>query len=96
MPLAGGSFFISQLFVRYFRLLALAIPLLFLQGQTPPAPNAYVERDICSTCHSAIAKTYALTGMGRSFYRPQPQTAVEDFSRGNPFFIRRPVRGTPW
>jgi Flp pilus assembly protein TadD len=72
--------------VRYFRLLALAIPLLFLQGQTPPASNAYVDRDACSTCHSAIARTYALTGMGRSFYRPQPQTEVENFTRGNPFF----------
>ena len=41
---------------------------------------------VCATCHSEIARTYAQTGMGRSFYRPQPQSMVEDFTRGNPFF----------
>jgi Flp pilus assembly protein TadD len=41
---------------------------------------------VCATCHSEIARTYARTGMGRSFYRPQPQSMVEDFTRGNPFF----------
>jgi Flp pilus assembly protein TadD len=41
---------------------------------------------VCGTCHSEIARTYALTGMGRSFYRPRPQSMVESFARGNPFF----------
>ena len=86
MPLTSSGFFVSQYLVRYFRPLALTIPLLFLQGQTPPASNAYVDGEVCSTCHSAIARTYALTGMGRSFYRLQPRTSVEDFTRGNPFF----------
>ena len=43
---------------------------------------------VCATCHSEIARTYAQTGMGRSFYRPQPRAMVEDFTRGNPFFHR--------
>ncbi len=41
---------------------------------------------VCATCHSEIARTYARTGMGRSFYRPSTQAMVEDFTRGNPFF----------
>jgi Flp pilus assembly protein TadD len=78
--------------VRYSRLLALTASLPFLQAQAPnpPAPpptsNAYVDGELCAACHSTIARTYALTGMGRSFYRPQRETTVEDFGRGNPFF----------
>jgi Flp pilus assembly protein TadD len=63
--------------VRYFRLLPLTAALLFLQGQTP-TPNAYVDGQLCATCHAGIAGTYSLTGMGRSFYRPQPQTPLEN------------------
>src|SRR6266567_603367 len=35
---------------------------------------------ICAGCHPKIARTYALTGMARSFYRPQPLTT------GSPFY----------
>lgn len=65
---------------RYF---ALVLGTASLWGQTP---NAYVDGPQCGTCHAKIAKTYALTGMARSFYRPTASNVVEDFSRGNPFF----------
>jgi len=59
---------------------------LLLPAQSPaPASNTYVDTHLCATCHPKIAQAYALTGMARSFYRPQPQTEVEDFTRGNPF-----------
>jgi predicted CXXCH cytochrome family protein len=45
-----------------------------------------VDPQLCARCHPKIARTYALTGMARSFYRVQPQNAVEDFTRGNPFY----------
>ncbi len=37
------------------------------------SPNAYVDPALCARCHAAIARTYALTGMGRSF---RPVTAA--------------------
>jgi predicted CXXCH cytochrome family protein len=35
---------------------------------------SYVDSKVCATCHAGIAKTYALTGMARSFYRADAQT----------------------
>ena len=32
--------------------------------------SGYVDPAICAGCHQDIAKTYLLTGMGRSLYRP--------------------------
>src|SRR5580704_10860331 len=37
--------------------------------------SGYVNPAVCAACHAEIAKTYQLTGMGRSFSRPR----VEDF-----------------
>lgn len=67
--------------MRYLLLLPLPAALLFLQGQTPSA-NQYADPQTCAACHTAIARTYAQTGMGRSFYRPQPQTPLQS----KPFF----------
>jgi hypothetical protein len=57
---------------------------LFLEGQPPPrttsGPNLYVDARLCATCHSKIARTYALTGMARSFYSLPP-----GFTGGKPF-----------
>ena len=39
------------------------------------AGNAYVDPAVCATCHAAIAKSYAETGMARSFYRPGAASA---------------------
>src|SRR5216684_1108892 len=48
-------------------------PLVLLGGQLPKptAANSYVDTQLCAGCHAKIARTYALTGMARSFYRPQ-------------------------
>jgi tetratricopeptide (TPR) repeat protein len=47
------------------------------------AASEYADPATCGACHPAIAKTYRQTGMGRSFYRPRPDTTVEDFKARN-------------
>jgi tetratricopeptide (TPR) repeat protein len=34
----------------------------------------------CASCHREIAEKYALTGMGRAFYKPSPANTVEPYS----------------
>ena len=41
----------------------------------PTASTAYADPSVCSSCHTEIARTYALTGMGRSFSRVSPGTS---------------------
>jgi len=44
----------------------------------PPQPvlsAAYADPSVCSSCHGEIARTYSLTGMGRSFSRVRPGTS---------------------
>ena len=48
-----------------------------------PSPAAGAE---CAECHPKQAKGYALTGMGRSFFRLRPENVVEDFARRNLFY----------
>ncbi|MGA3242679.1 MAG: hypothetical protein ABSG03_41080 [Bryobacteraceae bacterium] len=48
--------------------------------------NDYVDPATCATCHAEIAKEYLQTGMGRSFYRPNPQTTIEDFTSHNTLY----------
>jgi hypothetical protein len=75
---------------RYLAGVSVAAGVLLLRAQIPtPRPsatNSYVDSRVCAGCHAKIAQTYALTGMARSFFKPRPQTTVEDLSRGNPFF----------
>lgn len=40
---------------------------------------AYTGKQACASCHEDIAGSFALTGMGRSFYKPQRATAIERF-----------------
>jgi tetratricopeptide (TPR) repeat protein len=54
----------------------------------PTAASDYVNPALCAGCHPLIAKTYALTGMGRSFYRPQLETTIEDYKTRNEFYHR--------
>src|SRR5271156_6390715 len=79
----------------FFRRSILILPftaaLLLLWAQTSPPnktspPNTYVDSKVCALCHAEIARTFALTGMGRSFYRLDDAHVAEDFSRGNPFY----------
>jgi FimV-like protein len=50
------------------------------------ADAGYVDSKVCATCHSAIAATYSRTGMGRSFYRPQPANRIEDYTSKNTYY----------
>jgi Flp pilus assembly protein TadD len=63
---------------------------LILHAQSGPptaaATNKYADPAQCEACHAAIAATFHKTGMGRSFYKLQPSTAVEDFTRGKPYY----------
>ncbi|MGD1098614.1 MAG: tetratricopeptide repeat protein, partial [Bryobacteraceae bacterium] len=42
----------------------------------------------CAGCHAEIAKSYLLTGMGRSLYRPRAENQVEDFKTHNRVYNR--------
>src|ERR1700722_14669186 len=50
--------------------------------------SGYVDAAACAGCHAEIAKSYRLTGMGRSLYRPAPENKVEDFKTHNAFYNR--------
>lgn len=71
-------------------LLALACACVVSCRQSPRASGAGSGRDAayagpasCAECHASIAKSYAGTGMGRSFYPLEPDSAVEDFTSDN-------------
>src|ERR1700692_2707691 len=55
------------------------------QSRTPEKPtnSGYVDPAICAGCHQDIAKTYLITGMGRSLYRPTAANTVEDYQTRN-------------
>src|SRR5262245_42578299 len=48
----------------------------------------YVDAAACALCHTDLATCYRRKGMGRSFYRPRPETDIEDFSA--PPFVHEP------
>ena len=66
----------------------------FSSGQPRELPSAagagsgYVDSAACAACHQDIAETYRLTGMGRSFYTPRAENAIENFTTGNTFHHR--------
>jgi tetratricopeptide (TPR) repeat protein len=43
---------------------------------TPFTENRYVDSSVCADCHPTVAETYARTGMGRSFSKPNPGNAA--------------------
>jgi predicted CXXCH cytochrome family protein len=47
---------------------------------SPENGNGYADPKICAACHRDIAANYARTGMGRSFFRPAPVNAIEDYA----------------
>jgi tetratricopeptide (TPR) repeat protein len=63
--------------------LAVLAALATLSCGRPDPPNAYVDPKLCASCHAGIWETYRKTGMARSFYRPGPQTSVEDYTVRN-------------
>jgi predicted CXXCH cytochrome family protein len=52
---------------------------------TRGAAPGYVEDRACATCHTDLADSYRHKGMARAFFRPRPETDIEDFS-ARPFF----------
>jgi predicted CXXCH cytochrome family protein len=38
--------------------------------------TGYTDPAVCANCHANIARTYRLTGMGRSFYLPQVENTI--------------------
>lgn len=48
--------------------------------------DSYIDSAVCGSCHPKQAETYQRTGMGRSFYRPDPSKQVENYSRGLPYY----------
>src|SRR3954447_18414561 len=37
---------------------------------TPVAANSYIDSRTCAECHTAIARSYANTGMAKAFHSP--------------------------
>jgi predicted CXXCH cytochrome family protein len=56
----------------------LAIP-----APSKQATSSYVDPAVCASCHYDIAKTYQLTGMGHSLYRPAAASTIEDYKNRN-------------
>ena len=48
--------------------------------------SGYVNSATCAGCHQEIAKTYRLTGMGRSFSRPSADKMAADFKVHNTLY----------
>jgi len=59
---------------------------------TTRADSGYVDASACAGCHAEIAKSYLLTGMGRSLYRSHLDNQVEDFKTHNRVYNRVPDR----
>ena len=47
---------------------------------TAGAAPGYVADEVCATCHSELARSFAEVGMAKSFYRPGPGREIEDFA----------------
>ncbi|MCH2134612.1 MAG: tetratricopeptide repeat protein [Phycisphaerales bacterium] len=48
--------------------------------------DGYVNDARCTNCHADIAGTFAHHGMGRSFWVPGPDNAIEDFSEEGGYY----------
>jgi hypothetical protein len=48
--------------------------------------QGYTEPKACASCHAGIAQAFRQTGMGRSFFRPQPANTIEDYDKENHYF----------
>ena len=88
----------KQLAVVSLPVVALVAALWYAQRWTPPAPPSrrrchrrrrpaaqigYADATSCAVCHAEIARSYALTGMARSFARVDPANTIADFKSRN-------------
>lgn len=55
---------------------------------TKQAESGYLDSSACAGCHAEIVKSYLLTGMGRSLYRPHPENKVENYQTHNQLYNR--------
>jgi Tfp pilus assembly protein PilF len=55
---------------------------------TEGAAPGYIDDALCGNCHADRAASYKSVGMSMSFYRPRPETAIEDFD-APPFYHQR-------
>ncbi len=53
------------------------------------AAAGYIDDRACGTCHRDLARSYGEVGMARSFYRPGPENAIEEFGGE---FVHAPSR----
>src|SRR4051794_26973685 len=54
-----------------------------LHAATDGRTAEYVDSQVCAKCHAQIARDYARTGMGRSFFRPAPSNTLEAYAKEN-------------
>jgi predicted CXXCH cytochrome family protein len=64
-------------------MLMVALAAAYLPGILPAQSES---SRVCAGCHRNVWETYRRTGMGRSFYRPSPERAVEDFANRNTYY----------
>jgi predicted CXXCH cytochrome family protein len=71
---------------------AVLIPGLAFVSSSAPLPtsgqpdNGYINAAVCASCHPKQAEMYRRTGMGRSFYKPDPSNQIENYARGLPYY----------
>jgi tetratricopeptide (TPR) repeat protein len=53
---------------------------------SPPQPPGYIDSSVCGGCHQEIARSFRLTGMGRSAGVLTPQNVIENFRTQNDFY----------
>jgi predicted CXXCH cytochrome family protein len=73
--------------LRRYRRLAGILTAALAAASLPGVVHAQSENAaVCAGCHKNVWESYRRTGMGRSFYRPSPETMVEDFTHKNTFY----------
>jgi Tfp pilus assembly protein PilF len=48
--------------------------------------NRYADTSTCAKCHREIAASYARTGMGRSFFKPESADAIENIAKAPEYY----------
>src|SRR5713226_8230982 len=86
-PRAGPSRLVICVAVSRHRRLAGILTASLAAASLPSVADAHSENArVCAGCHREVWETYRRTGMGRSFFRPSPESAVEDFTNQNTFY----------
>jgi predicted CXXCH cytochrome family protein len=82
-----GALVVTAYFTRVHLSVASGVVYAQSKSSSPSREEAgYVRPEVCAGCHRAVWETYRRTGMARSFYRPSPMNAVEDYTEKNSFY----------